>query len=66
MSDFTPKSKRLSRLIAVAPEMYEVLKTLHEGPSPIIPAIYDPRYKNFYEAWHKIGNILARVDAEES
>ena len=54
-----------TRLIAAAPEMYKILKTLYEGPAPIAPAVYDPRFEKFYLAWMEMKELVKRIDGEE-
>lgn len=58
MSEFTPKSKRLGRLIAFAPEMYEMLKEVKE-----VLEQYDCE-----EALCYLGlvELLERIDGEEA
>ena len=56
-----------AKLIAAAPEMYKILKTLYEEPVPIGLTVYDPRYyKKMYLMRMEIKELLKRIDGKES
>lgn len=55
MIEFTPKSKRLGRLIAAAPEMYELLQEV---------AKYKPDF--IWDVVVHAQELLARIDDEET
>jgi len=60
MSEFTPKSERLGRLITNAPEMYEILKGL---PFKLKANGADER-EEIDEAIQEMESLLARIDGK--
>ena len=54
MSNFTPKSERLERLIAAAPEMYALLKS-----------VADYHAGTIWDVQHHARQLLSRIDGSE-
>ena len=56
-------SEANGRLIAAAPEMYELLQTIYDE-APIL--VGNSELDDFVAAIHEIRNLLARIDGEAS
>lgn len=61
MSKYTPKSKRLGRLITAAPEMYELLRVFAAEPSDA-----EERIDELCLALNEARKLLARIDGGET